>query len=181
MFSFLLCLIIAFDDNKINNEDKIINNEYKNIDYILKYEYNTSVTKEKQKGGLLMKNFETKNQKALEWTEEKYKLIELIADIPDDAENTFKYLYAFIGFGMLDGKFCMSNGHQEELERMRAEISEIKNRSLTEKNEELAPEQKRMNEYVIKIVSDIMAIREKESEKVLRYIHILVDDIIKDM
>ena len=70
-----------------------------------------------------MKNFETKNKKEFEWTEEKYKLVELIADIPGDAEDTFKYLYAFIGVGMLEGKFCMSNGHQEELEKLKAKCA----------------------------------------------------------
>lgn len=75
----------------------------------------------KKKGGLFMKKFETKN-KMNEWTEEKYKLVELIADIPGDATDTFEYLYAFIGLGMLSGKFCMSNGHRQELERLKEKI-----------------------------------------------------------
>lgn len=130
-----------------------------------------------------MKNFETKNKKELEWTEEKYKLVELIADIPGDARDTFEYLYTLIGFGMLDGKLCMSKGHQEELEKLNKERQEDERLKETERIKEkelMSPEEKRMNDYVCKIVSDIMTIREWKREDILRYIHIIIDDIVKE-
>ena len=51
-----------------------------------------------------------------QWTQEKYKLVELVADIPSDALDTILYLYCFIGCGMLNGKFTMSKGHEKDLE-----------------------------------------------------------------
>ena len=130
-----------------------------------------------------MKNFETKNKNELEWTEEKYKLVELIADIPGDARDTFEYLYAFIGFGMLDGKFCMSKGHHEELEKLNKERQEIEGQKEAERIKEkelISPEEKRMNDYVCKIISDIMTIREWKREDILRFFHIIIDDIVED-
>ena len=130
-----------------------------------------------------MKNFETKNKKELEWTEEKYKLVELIADIPGDARYTFEYLYAFIGYGMLDGKFCMSNGHQEELEKLNKERQENerqKEAGRIKEKDSMSSEEKRMNDYICKIVNNIMIIRERKREDILRYIHIIIDDIVKE-
>lgn len=127
-----------------------------------------------------MKNLVTKNKKELEWTKEKYKLVELIADMPGDAEETYNYLYGFIAFGMLNGKFSMSCGHQEELEKWHKEYEQSKKQigiGEAKGKMTISLEEKRMNEYICEIVRLATEIRNLNREEILRYIFIIMHDI----
>lgn len=120
-------------------------------------------------------------QNNLEWPEIKYKLVELIADTPSYATDTFEYLYAFISFGMISQKFTMSEGHEEEIKKWHKDYEERK-KSMDNANVEtekvaISDSEKQMNGYVYEIEKMIRNIRKKEREEILRYIYLLISDI----
>lgn len=116
-----------------------------------------------------------------QWTESKYKLVELVADIPGNEEAFFKYLYLYLVGGMAKEMFPMSIGHEDAIKG----YVEVERKIEEEKAKEeackvVSEEEQRMNEYVSSILNGVITIRKAEREDCLRYIQIILDDIVKE-
>lgn len=119
-----------------------------------------------------------KANRALENTLEiKRRLVDLVKDIPWWADTTCDYLYSFIAFGMLNGKFRMSEGHKKELEIFKAEYDKKQEEKKIE-TEQPKPELSKKNKL---LYSSMNMLTKIEGEDVQEYLNIIIADTYKEV
>lgn len=101
----------------------------------------------------------------------KTRLLSLIDGMPDDADETFNYLYHFIGCGMVRGMFAINEDYIEV-------FSEYAQKEKTKKQ---SNEKKEVSESDKKKVNMARMIMDFEREDVINYLWTILSDINSEL
>ena len=101
----------------------------------------------------------------------KTRLLSLIYGMPDDADETFEYLFHFIGCGMVRGMFAINKDY----------IETFVNYEQEKKTKEQSNEKKEVSESDKKKVNMARMIMDFEREDVINYLWTILSDINSEL
>ena len=106
---------------------------------------------------------------------EKQRLLNLVADMPEEAIEQFAYLYSFIGFGILEGMFVIEEGHEEELKEFKRRKKLLEEER--EKKEKEEKKERKISELEKNRLETISMLFDINNLDIMQYIHTIVKDI----